>query len=529
MLYFFLQIMKQKCGGYVCTQLLQTLNILFENIKNETSLYYLLSNNHVNSIIVHKFDFDNEEVMAYYISFLKTLSLKLNNHTVHFFFNEHTADFPLYTEAIKFFNHPEKMVRIAVRTLTLNVFRVREKAMIRFIRDCTAAPYFSNLSWFIGNNVLDIGNSVDSFTRKDSRNSPPKRFATFCGFFKFELFKFFFVYDSDSILINRIEDFVAEHLDHLHYLNDILRLKIDDLNSVLSDNLFYRLITPLYIHSFLTLLSTTEYTKEKFTNLELSLNRLGEESSTSSKVQIKAILCPPVAMFLLTQAHLILTYGPLLNSLVVTLLRSTNEEIEQNAKRCEFTQPNKSLEAAIEQAISSTSNHISVVAASVSECGSLKSADSNSDNRNHSDPHTYCEQRDDEERVQISPEVSCCSSISSLHSDCGQNCPLSSGDWFQRPFLVLILATLNSSICLHKDGNDLRPLSAKSEKAETDSASGSLFKSCHSPQVSTMIPELQYHDDRIILFTLSLISSIICNNGKSLYECEFKFLNLVLM
>lgn len=49
---------------------------------------YLLSNNHVNSIIVHKFDFSDEEVMAYYISFLKTLSLKLNNHTIHFFYNE---------------------------------------------------------------------------------------------------------------------------------------------------------------------------------------------------------------------------------------------------------------------------------------------------------------------------------------------------------------------------------------------------------------------------------------------------------
>lgn len=49
---------------------------------------YLLSNNHVNSIIVHKFDFSDEEVMAYYISFLKTLSLKLNSHTIHFFYND---------------------------------------------------------------------------------------------------------------------------------------------------------------------------------------------------------------------------------------------------------------------------------------------------------------------------------------------------------------------------------------------------------------------------------------------------------
>ncbi len=49
---------------------------------------YLLSNNHVNSLIVLKLDFSDEEVLAYYISFLKTLSFKLNKHTIHFFFNE---------------------------------------------------------------------------------------------------------------------------------------------------------------------------------------------------------------------------------------------------------------------------------------------------------------------------------------------------------------------------------------------------------------------------------------------------------
>ena len=38
MLLFFLKILRQKSGRYVCVQLLQTLNILFENIRNETSL-----------------------------------------------------------------------------------------------------------------------------------------------------------------------------------------------------------------------------------------------------------------------------------------------------------------------------------------------------------------------------------------------------------------------------------------------------------------------------------------------------------
>lgn len=38
MLSYFLSIMKQNCGSFVCVQLLQTLNILFENIRHKTSL-----------------------------------------------------------------------------------------------------------------------------------------------------------------------------------------------------------------------------------------------------------------------------------------------------------------------------------------------------------------------------------------------------------------------------------------------------------------------------------------------------------
>ncbi len=38
MLTFFLNILDQNPGSYVCVQLLQTLNILFENIRNETSI-----------------------------------------------------------------------------------------------------------------------------------------------------------------------------------------------------------------------------------------------------------------------------------------------------------------------------------------------------------------------------------------------------------------------------------------------------------------------------------------------------------
>ena len=56
---------------------------------------------------------------------------------------QHLRDFPLYTEAIKFFNHSESMVRIAVRTLTLNVYKgtsVHVRHVHVYLCDCAPVP-----------------------------------------------------------------------------------------------------------------------------------------------------------------------------------------------------------------------------------------------------------------------------------------------------------------------------------------------------------------------------------------------------
>ncbi|XP_051744554.1 protein CLEC16A isoform X2 [Ctenopharyngodon idella] len=295
---FFLNILRQKSGRYVCVQLLQTLNILFENISHETSLYYLLSNNHVNSIIVHKFDFSDEEIMAYYISFLKTLSLKLNNHTVHFFYNEHTNDFALYTEAIKFFNHPESMVRIAVRTITLNVYKVDNQHMLHYIRDKTAVPYFSNLVWFIGSHVIELDKCVQTDEEHKNRG--------------------------------KLSDLVAEHLDHLHYLNDILIINCEFLNDVLTDHLLNRLFLPLYVYSLVS-----------------------QEQSEDRKIN------PQVSLYLLSQVFLIIHYQPLVHSLADVILNGDlsvfTVQTEQSAHKSSsnagvrrFTKPPESLERSLE-------------------------------------------------------------------------------------------------------------------------------------------------------------------------------------
>ena len=51
----------------------------------------------MNDLILYDFDFGrDEELVDYYVSFLKSLTLKLNIETVNFFFNDKFKTFPLY-------------------------------------------------------------------------------------------------------------------------------------------------------------------------------------------------------------------------------------------------------------------------------------------------------------------------------------------------------------------------------------------------------------------------------------------------
>nr|CAH8874162.1 unnamed protein product [Trichobilharzia regenti] len=258
---YFLQYMKQDLSRRICVQLLQTLNILFENITNQTAIYYLLSNNHTNAIITHRFDFTDEEVMAYYISFLKILSFRLNSSTINFFYIESRREFDLYVEAIKLFAHPEGMVRIAVRTITLNVHKVKDEAALEFIHHQTSLSYFSHLVWSIGNTILDI--------------------------------------DCHKCQM-RLKDLVAEHIDHLHYIDDIFSLDIEGLNEVLCDQLLRRLLLPLHIYSLFK-----QYKSEAKATTTARKPRLSYSVTVFTLTHVYLFLHYPRLIRLLTEAILI--------------------------------------------------------------------------------------------------------------------------------------------------------------------------------------------------------------------------------
>ncbi|CAD7958076.1 unnamed protein product [Amoebophrya sp. A25] len=101
---------------------------------------------------------EDEEVLSYYISFLKTLTLRLNVETIKLFFypnmrgnkpttpsstspddsnklqQQDEAAFPLYTAAIRFESYLEDpMVVTAVRSITLHIFRLPDPQLQRYL------------------------------------------------------------------------------------------------------------------------------------------------------------------------------------------------------------------------------------------------------------------------------------------------------------------------------------------------------------------------------------------------------------
>merc|ERR1719482_2106794 len=125
----------KRATSKIKVQLLQTLSMLIQNIRRRTSLFYLLSENHVNQLIAIPFDFNDEEILCYYITLLKSFAMRLDCETINFFFIQTPeCSFPLYIEATKLFSHRDQMVRASVRTITLQVYSLEDEYVRNYVK-----------------------------------------------------------------------------------------------------------------------------------------------------------------------------------------------------------------------------------------------------------------------------------------------------------------------------------------------------------------------------------------------------------
>jgi protein CLEC16A len=81
----------------------------------------------------------------YYVNLLKSLSIKLTSETVNFFFNDKLKTFPLYYQAIMFFNHKDQLVRTSVQSIALTLFNIPNPEMQGLFTVLPFCQFFANV------------------------------------------------------------------------------------------------------------------------------------------------------------------------------------------------------------------------------------------------------------------------------------------------------------------------------------------------------------------------------------------------
>ncbi|KAL2930168.1 Protein TRANSPARENT TESTA 9 [Bienertia sinuspersici] len=227
----FVRILKISKTITVSLQLLQTMSIMIQNLKNEHAIYYLFSNEHINYLIRYSFDFRHDELLSYYISFLRAISGHLNRSTISLLVkteNDEVVSFPLYVEAIRFAFHEESMIRTAIRTLTLNVYHVGDESVDRYVTSGTLANYFTDLVIFFKRQCLTLNELVIQASRGASK-------------------------DLSSAIVASVDEIE----DNLYYYSDIISAGIPDVDRLITDNLLRLLILPLLLPSLVDAFTQT--------------------------------------------------------------------------------------------------------------------------------------------------------------------------------------------------------------------------------------------------------------------------------
>ena len=190
-------------------EIINTFSFLMINIKSNTYLYYFFSNNLLNKIINKDYSKYDQEFLSYYVNFLKTLSLRLDDVSVQLFYIEKANNFPIIENATKLFNHKDSMVRNVVRNIVLNILKINYPKIQDHFTQLPSISYLANIACHLRDICLQINEEVSKNQTSDLQ----------------------YLYD--------------DLIDEASYIDDILNLNLPKINYIVINCLFYYLIMPI--------------------------------------------------------------------------------------------------------------------------------------------------------------------------------------------------------------------------------------------------------------------------------------------
>ncbi|EEC76978.1 hypothetical protein OsI_15282 [Oryza sativa Indica Group] len=182
----FARILRISKLSRVSLQLLQTMSIMIQNLRNEHSIFELY--------------------MLY-----ETQSC---NRFPLYYMQDEVISFPLYVEALKFAFHEDSMIRVAIRTLTLNVYHVGDESVNRFVSRAPLSDYFSDMVNHFQKQCIDL----DKLVVRSVRNA------------------------DSAVPTASVEDAIVQIEDTLYYFSDVMSSGIPDLGRFITENILQLLV-----------------------------------------------------------------------------------------------------------------------------------------------------------------------------------------------------------------------------------------------------------------------------------------------
>ena len=188
--------------------ILNSINILILNINNNQFLYYFFSSQIVNSIISSSFQED--EYITYQINFIKSLSLKITKDTLYFFLDKNNNKCPLIAKTLTLYNMNDPMVRNVVRTIILTMLRIDDVNLRNFLVSFPVNVYYVNVIFILKEKILEIGK-----------------------------------YNVNNENFEKFNSLHEDLIEILEYIQDIINIKIDSINYIITNTLMCEIILPL--------------------------------------------------------------------------------------------------------------------------------------------------------------------------------------------------------------------------------------------------------------------------------------------
>ena len=196
-------------------QVIKSFSLLISNLSDEEKINFLLQSKIMDEILYLENENIDNDYLYYYINFIKSLIIKINDKTIEYFFHKEKNTFPILTNVLKFYNHPDEMIRNVVRNILLTILKLNFEPCIISICNLPILSYFN----FLGCRMRDMIKTYDKKIEKEK------------------------IEDANFLHDELINDII--------YIQDIFSLNIERINFILTNSIFYYVVIPLICNSFI--------------------------------------------------------------------------------------------------------------------------------------------------------------------------------------------------------------------------------------------------------------------------------------